>query len=109
MEAEAGKGEPDATLRDLVLLLYETSLLVSGFSLPDPGLHVRRVLGLLERGLGLAAAGDDDDADAGSRLVESAQQEAAGEVSASKDERKAEKEALQPPPEDAGLPMEQVD
>merc|ERR1712023_424901 len=54
--AEADKN--DKAVKDLVMLLYETSLLTSGFSLEDPGVHATRIHRMIKLGLGLD--GDDD-------------------------------------------------
>lgn len=53
--AEADKN--DKSLKDLVMLLFETSLLSSGFSLEDPAVHSLRIHRMIKLGLGI----DDDD------------------------------------------------
>merc|ERR1712062_650515 len=53
--AEADKN--DKSVKDLVLLLFETSLLSSGFSLEDPAVHARRIHRMIKLGLGI----DEDD------------------------------------------------
>merc|ERR1712088_481594 len=55
--AEADKN--DKSVKDLVLLLFETSLLSSGFSLEDPAVHAKRIHRMIKLGLGI----DDDDAE----------------------------------------------
>merc|ERR1711863_182078 len=54
-KAEADKN--DKSVKDLVLLLFETSLLSSGFSLEDPAIHAQRIHRMIKLGLGI----DDDD------------------------------------------------
>merc|ERR1712115_128355 len=57
--AETDKNDKSA--KDLVLLLFETSLLSSGFSLEDPAVHARRIHRMIKLGLGID---EDDGADA---------------------------------------------
>jgi len=55
-KAEADKN--DKAVKDLVILLFETSLLSSGFALEDPGVHASRIYRMIKLGLGI----DEDDA-----------------------------------------------
>lgn len=75
-KAETDKN--DKSVKDLVNLLFETSLLASGFSLEDPQVHAARIHRMIKLGLGIdeedvpaaaeaseempALEGDDDDA-----------------------------------------------
>merc|ERR1711971_1507280 len=54
--AEADKN--DKSVKDLVMLLFETALLSSGFSLEDPAVHAQRIHRMIKLGLCI-----DDDAD----------------------------------------------
>ena len=44
-------------MKDLVILLFETSLLSSGFNLEDPQIHAIRIYRMIKLGLGI----EDDD------------------------------------------------
>merc|ERR1711870_49010 len=66
--AEADKN--DKSVKDLVLLLFETALLSSGYSLEDPAVHAKRIHRMIKLGLGIDeeddavgvdAAGDDSE------------------------------------------------
>jgi len=55
--AEADKN--DKSVKDLAMLLFETGLLSSGFSLEDPQIHAQRIHRMIKLGLGI----DDDEGD----------------------------------------------
>jgi len=59
--AEADKN--DKSVKDLVLLLFETALLSSGFSLEDPAVHAKRIHRMIKLGLGIDE--EDDSAEIG--------------------------------------------
>lgn len=51
----------DKSVKDLVILLYETSLLSSGFTLEDPKLHAYRIDRMIRLGLGIFDENDDEE------------------------------------------------
>merc|ERR1719300_1925391 len=60
--AEADKN--DKSVKDPVLLLFETALLSSGFSLEDPAVHAKRIHRMIKLGLGIDEEEDSADVDA---------------------------------------------
>eukprot|EP00731_Ephydatia_muelleri_P027223 Em0019g96a len=82
----------DKSVKDLVMLLFETSLMASGFALEDPQTHASRIHRMIKLGLGI-----DDDTET---------TEASGQPAASEEMPKLEGEDT--PAEDASR-MEEVD
>merc|ERR1712141_299627 len=50
----------DKPVKDLIVLLFETSLLASGFSLEDPDLHATRIHRMIKLGLGIEDDGTEE-------------------------------------------------
>ena len=76
-KADADKG--DNTVKDLIWLLYETSLLVSGFSLDEPTTFAGRIHRLIKLGL---SVDDDEEEEADEKLGDLPPLESQGEEDA---------------------------
>merc|ERR1712062_93367 len=61
LRAKAEADKNDKSVKDLVHLLFETSLLSSGFALEDPAIHASRIHRMINLGLGID---EDDDVEA---------------------------------------------
>jgi molecular chaperone HtpG len=58
LKAKVDQDKNDKSVKDLVTLLYETSLLASGFTLELPQQHADRIFRMIKLGLGI----DEEDA-----------------------------------------------
>merc|ERR1712039_146487 len=65
LRAKAEADKNDKSVKDLVLLLFETALLSSGFALEDPAVHSQRIHRMIKLGLGIDDDGEEAAAEGG--------------------------------------------
>ena len=53
LREKVDRDKNDKSVKDLVMLLYETSLMASGFTLDDPQTHANRIHRMIKLGLGI--------------------------------------------------------
>jgi len=63
LKAKVDADKNDKSIKDLIVLLYETALLSSGFSLEEPQNHASRIHRMIKLGLGVDDEPATEDAD----------------------------------------------
>jgi len=101
LDADAG----DRTVKDLIWLMFETSLLNSGFSLNEPATFATRIHKLIKLGLSIE---DDEEEEKEKEQEQEKEKEKEKEKSKSKDGDKADDD-LPPLEDDESTVMEEVD
>merc|ERR1712118_578339 len=63
LRARADEDKNDKTVKDLIWLLFDTSLLTSGFTLDEPVTFAGRIHRMIKLGLSIDDTAEEDDAD----------------------------------------------